>query len=218
MVKKALLILAIAMLAVACNKGGTEATAGADMTPMDELKSVATNLDTKVQEIMQPINEADMVVAEINEMPAKLNIDSAKLKSMAQLTVDGTQVEVSVDLTADANVKAEVEAVFAKLKGIVDGLKATQDKVNALSQTMVETVAQLPVLATKVTTSAQAKLANPLASAEAKLEAQAELDGVVQVQADVQAKIDEIKGMSTELPAKATEALGKISASLAGGV
>jgi hypothetical protein len=217
MTKKALIILAVALFAVACNKGGDTSTANKNLTPMEELKAVAVDLDTKAQAIAQPITEVDTVVAEISALPTKLHIDQAKLMSMAKLTMDGTQVEITVDLTADATAKAEVEAALAKLKVIVEGLKATPDKVSELTKASVEALANVPVLATKVTTAAQAKIANPLATAADKVAAQADMDGVIQVQSEVQSKIEQIKGMTTELPIKATEALGKLSASLAGG-
>ncbi|MDD5308861.1 MAG: hypothetical protein PHU25_16220 [Deltaproteobacteria bacterium] len=148
-------------------------------------------------------------------MPARLNLNAKAFMGMAKATLDSGSVSISADLNLYAAAKAEVEAALNKLKGIVEGLKAAPDRVQALAVKATAAVAQVPVLATQVTTTAQATIANPFASAESKTQAQADLSGVTQIQADVTAQIQDVQNKIMGIPALAASALAKLTASFA---
>lgn len=217
------IILVVVFAAAACNKNKTEtatgadATAEADVNAMEELKGISAELTAQVDLIMSPINEVDTLVDELTQMPAKLNVNAEALMNLCKCSFDGQSVSVDAEFTADAAVKAEVEALLAKIVIIKADLEATPDKVTQLAGLTTESVAKVPVLATKAQTSAQAKLANPFAKEEDKAQAQADLDAVVSVKADAEASIEDAKAKATELPQLATSALAKLTASFATG-
>jgi hypothetical protein len=216
------LAIACCLVVPACGGGNggsgeTSADAEADLSAMDQLNGLSVELQAGLDTLMQPINDTQSVIDDITSMPARLNIDAASLMSMASATMESGTVSIAADFNAEAAVRAEVEAVLTKLQGIVAGLKATPERVQQMSMTLAQATAKLPVLATQVTTSAQAKLANPLGSAESKAQAQADLNAVAGVQANIQAQISDVQAKVTGIPVMATEALAKLAASFAGG-
>jgi hypothetical protein len=178
---------------------------------------LSANLQAGVDQLMQPITDTQWVIDEITSLPARLNLDAGSLLGMAKATMDSGTISISADLNLAAEAQAEVQALLGKIQAIVAGLKATPDRVQALTVQAGAAIAQVPVLATGITTTAQAKLANPLASAESKAQAQADLSAVVNVQASVEAQIQDVQNKIVGIPAMATEALAKLAASFAGG-
>jgi len=195
-----------------------DASAQVDVDPIDELKGLSTSLQASVDTLMSPINEVDGLINDITSLPAKLNLDAKSLMSMfsAQISSDG-QIEVSADITTDDAVRAELQGMLARLKAIVDGLKAIPANTKLVGAEAAAAVVRVPALATKVTTTANAKIANPFGKAQDKAKAQADLQAVAGIQADVQAQIQDIQQKVTEIPAMATSALAKLAAAFAGG-
>ena len=220
--RKAIALSLGVMLAAACggSKGGkdgeTAAEAEVDISAIDQLKGLSTELQVGVDEMMQPITDSEAVVDQITSLPDRLDLDAQALMAMASATLENGTVEISTDLDLTAEARAEVEAVLTKLQAIVDGLKATPERAKALTAKAATAMAQVPVLATKVTTSAQAKLANPLGSAESKAQAQADIEAVAQIKGDVETQIADVQNKIAGIPAMATEALAKLTASFAG--
>jgi hypothetical protein len=105
--------------------------------------------------------------------------------------------------------------VLAKLKGIVDGLKAIPQNTQALAGKAAEALVKLPALGAQVTASATVKLNNPFGKAEEKAQAQADIQSLAQVQADVQGTIQQVQQKVMELPSLATSALAKLTAAFA---
>ena len=132
-------------------------------------------------------------------------------------TFQSGQLEFDANISAAADVQAEVLGVLARLTHIVADLKATPQKVTAIGTQAVEATAKVPVLAAKVATSANVTLASPFAKPEAKAQAQADMKAVNQVKAEVMTKISEIQSKVTGIPAMATEALAKLGAAFAAG-
>lgn len=195
-----------------------DAAAEVDLDPIDELQGLSTSLQASVDALMSPINEVDGLINDITSLPTKLNLDAKSLMSMfsAQMSSDG-QIEVSAEITTDEAVKAELQGMLARLKAIVDGLKAIPVNTKAVGAQAAAAVVRVPALATKVTTTATAKVNNPFGKAEDKAKAQADLQAVAGIQANVQAQIQDIQKKVTEIPAMATSALAKLAAAFAGG-
>ena len=120
------------------------------------------------------------------------------------------------DAKSASSAKADLSAMD-ELKAIPGDLNAdVDDKVTALTQKIVTVSAKVPVLATKVTTEAQVAVKNPFGGADAKAKAQANIDGVKQIQADVQKSVSDAQAKVASVPAMATSALTKLTASFAG--
>ena len=217
MTRTLLIVFAAAFAVAACGGSSEETKTAAEakgtLSATDQLKALSVDLQAGMDALMQPINDTESLVNDITNLPAKLNLNATTLMSMAKATLDSGTVSISADLNLDANAKAEVEATLNKLKGIVQGLKAVPDRVQGLAAKATAALAQVPVLTAQVTTSAQATMANPFASAESKTQAQAELNGVAQIQTDVNAQIQNIQKNIAEIPTLAASALAKLAAS-----
>jgi hypothetical protein len=213
-------ILAVALAAISCGGSGkgetkTAADATVDLSAMDQLKGLSTGLQAQLDALMAPINEVDGLVGDITSMPSRLGVNASSLLSSAKATVDGGQISVSADLNVDAAVKAEIDNVLARLQAVVAGLKAIPSNAQALAAQAGEALLKLPALGTKVSAEANVKIGNPFAKPEEKAQAQADLQSLAQVQADVQGAIQQVQQQIMSIPALATSALAKLSASFA---
>jgi len=216
---RGIVVLVFAMAAAACGGGKSEASSSADaeakVPAMDQLKGLSVDLQGQLDALMAPINEVDALVGQITSMPQRLGVDAKSLLGMAKATTDNGQISVSADFSADAAVRAEVEGVLAKLKGIVDGLKAIPQNTQTLAATAVEALVKVPVLGAKAQGEATVKASNPFGKPEEKAQAQADLQSLAQIQADVQGTIQQVQQKVMELPALAASALAKLTASFA---
>ena len=188
-----------------------------ELTAMQQLQAVSTDLQAGVDRLMAPINETQRIIDHITAMPGRLGIDAGSLMGMCKSSFQSGQLDFDANISAAAEVQAEVMGVLARLNHIVAELKATPQKVTALGQQAVEATAKVPLLATQVATSANVTLANPFSSAEDKAQAQADMNAVNQVKGEVMTKISEIQAKVTGIPAMATEALAKLGAAFAVG-
>jgi hypothetical protein len=220
----ALFVLGLAVASsffLACGGGQKDAnsaeTTKADLSPMEELKAIPKDLDTDVAGLTKPIDDTQAVIDRITSIPKRYGVSAAYLTSMARATLDNGKVDVSVNTNVAAEANAEIEAALKQLAEIVVALKATPDKASALAKKIATYSAKVPLLATKVSTSASATTANPFASADDKAKAQADAQSVQVVQKDVQKSVSDAQQKVTGIPALAATALGKLTASLAGG-
>ena len=215
------IVLGSALVIGGCGGGqkdaNSAASAKADQTPMEELKSIPKDLDADIADLTKPIDEVTQIVDDVTSMPKRLGITGDEMAAMAKATITNGTVEVKVGGNIDEKTKAEIEATLKRLQGVVTALKSTPEKVVALTKKIVTVSVKVPVLATRITTEATAKAANPFGSAEAKASAKVDLDSVKTVQADVNKSVDDAKAKVTGIPVMATGALGKLTAAFAGG-
>jgi hypothetical protein len=99
----------------------------------------------------------------------------------------------------------------------VTALKETPAKVASLTSKVVAATAKVPVLASKVTATATVAASSPFGSADSKAKGKADLDSVKTVQADLSKSISDVQAKIAGIPAMATTALAKASASIAAG-
>ena len=241
MTRTALLLLlsvALASPLTACKKNdkGTDNPDDAsesDVDPLEELKSIPDQVQAEVDVVLQPINDVDVVIDQIAAMPGEMGIDAASLTAMAKASLEGAasasaengEISIEIDAAATADVaaeaKAEVEAkikeVLVTINGIIVGLRATPERVKTATTNIVGLGTKGAALVTTLTGKLQAKLANPLLKADAKLKLQADLDLVIKLDADIKATVADAKATVGELPSKGKEALVKITAAFAGG-
>ena len=213
-------LLALACPAlVACGGGGTEdpktasSKASLELAPMDELKNIPKELDAEMANVTKPIDEVQKIVDDIGALPQKHGLTKSELVGMAKASFDNGKVAVSFKADVAAEAKAEVEALLKRIVAVTADLKATPDKVAALTKKTATAIAKVPVLATKVSASATATVSNPFGDAAGKAKAQADLDSVKKVQEDVSKSVSDIQGKITGIPEMATKALAKLTAS-----
>ncbi len=215
------LLLAFALAAGACGGSHNDAksadSAQKDLSSMDQLKAIPTDLSASVSDLMKPLDDTQNVIDEVTSMPSRLGISASDMMAMAKATIDNGDVSVKVNGDVSDDARAQIAASLKKLKGVVQGLKAAPEKVAALTKKLVEVTAKLPVLATKVSAESQVAIANPFGSADSKAKAKADLESVKQVQADVQKQVSDAQAKVTGIPALATGALAKLTASFATG-
>jgi len=199
------------------NQANAAGGAQVELTPMQELQGLSTNLQAGVDALMAPINETQLLIDHIAAMPGRLGIDARSLMGMCSATLQSGQVAFDANISPDAAVQAEVHGVVSRLAHIVAGLKAIPENVKVLGQQAVEATAKAPVLAPQVTASANVTIANPFAKPEVKAQAQADMNAVNQVQAEVSAKISEVQNTIMGIPTMAADALAKFAAAFAVG-
>jgi hypothetical protein len=221
--KKLSVFIALAVLAaapMACNKKdkaskNPDETAETEGDPLEELKSIPTQIQAEVDGVLKPITDVDVVVEAFTSMPSRLGIDANGLRGMAKASFDGGQVSIDASMSAEA--KAEVEALLATVKGIGSGLKETPERAAVATKNIVALGAKAVALAAKVTPKLQAKLSSPFTKADEKVKVQADLAAVATIKADIQGTVSEAKSTVMGIPAKGTEALAKLTAAFAGG-
>jgi len=222
-----LLLLSVALTSplTGCKKNdkGTDspdAAAESDQDPLAELQAIPGQVQAEVDMVLQPITDVDVVIDQVAAMPSELGLDAASLKAMAstslQAGMEDGEITVSADLELAAEARAEVEAVLAKIKGIVTGLRQTPERVQTATTHIVGLGTKATGLVTSLTATYQAKLANPLLKADAKAKLQADLDLVIKLDADIKATVSDAKATVGELPSKGKDALVKITAAFAG--
>jgi hypothetical protein len=217
-----LVVCAIAALPMGCSKkdkGTTnpdEATAqDGDVDPLAELQTIPERIQAEIDLVLQPITDVDVVIDQVTTMPTRLGVDASGLTSLAQASLSDGQVEIDLDVEADA--KAEIEGLIETIQGIAVGLKETPERATNATKNIVTLGGKAAALAAALTGKYQAKLANPLLKAEKKAELQAELDLVIKLDGEIKGMVNEAKSTVTALPAKGTEALAKLTAAFAGG-
>ena len=193
------------------------AKASIELSAMDELKAIPTDLTAEVAALTKPIDDIQAAIDELGALPKKHGLAASELMAMAKGTFDNGKVEVKLKADVSAEAKADVEASLKKLSGAVTALKATPEKVAALTTRLATATAKVPLLASKVTATATAASANPFGSADAKAKGTADLASVKQVQADAMKSISDVQAKLAGIPAIATSALAKASASFTAG-
>jgi len=223
------LVLGLALATSAGCGGGAAAGDGAKgpdgqasdgKSPVEELEGLSKGIQDGVDDILKPINDADAAIQAVADLPKELKVvikgkakfDAKKLGAAAAKIMAGEEPDVaSLGLEAEAEAKAKVEDAFGKLKAVVNGIKTTDEKVKALGEKLQAAVLKVPELVAKVTATVQITLKNPLAGAEAKAKAEADMGKVKEIGDGFVKKADEWKKTFTELPAKAAAAKDKMA-------
>ena len=214
------LCIALLVPATGCGKkdkgtANPDDAAESDVDPMVELQAIPAEIQAELDLVLQPINDVDVVIDQVTSIPTRYGLDAASLTAMAKASMSDGTVSVEIDVNADA--KAEIETMLKTVNGIAVGLKETPARVKTATGNIIALGAKATGIVAKVTAKLQAKLANPLLKADAKVSIQADLDLVVGVNAEIKAMIGDAQQTVSSLPAKGTEALAKLTAAFAGG-
>ncbi|HVY47389.1 MAG TPA: hypothetical protein VHB21_15985, partial [Minicystis sp.] len=186
--------------------------AAGDKSPLDELKAMNDDIQKQIDGLLQPVNDVDDIVKQVDELPKKhTKVKVADLKSMLKKACDGTDIDAS---TVDAEAKDDVVALGAKVKAVCTGLKTTPDKVQALVAGLPAKIAQIPVLVGKAQASLTVKANSPFGNADEKAKAKADLADLEKIKGDTMGKFEDAKKKLTDLPGKAKDATVKLTATL----
>ncbi len=155
---------------------------------------------------------------------AKASVELAPMGELKAIPVD-LDAEVAALTKPVDDIHAAIDEIGALPKKhglaaaeIMGMAKATFDSGKVELKLKADVGAEkVPVLASKVTASATAASANPFGSADAKAKGTADLANVKQVQADAMKSINDLQAKLAGIPAMATKALAKASASFAAG-
>ena len=221
--KRLLTVLVLGSLAIAplgCNKKdkGTDnpdEAAQEDGDPMAELQAIPDQIQGEIALVLQPITDIDAGVDQLTSIPSRYGMNATDLTAMASAKFDGGSVEFNADISGEA--KAEIETMLATIGGIAVGLKETPARAKTAAANLAELGVKATGIVTKLTTSINAKMSNPLLKAEKKAELQAELDLVMKFDADIKATIGSAKETVMGVPKLGAEALAKLTAAFAGG-
>ncbi len=191
--------------------------AESDVDPLEELKSIPTQIQAEVDGVLQPINDIDVVIDQMAAIPGKYEIDAASLTGMIKGSFEGGKAEISADMNVSEEARAEIQTLLQTTKGIAVGLKELPERSATATKNIVALGAKATALVGKLQTKYQAKLSSPFTKAEEKAKIQGELNLVLKLQGDIKATVGDAKTTVMEVPKKGTEALAKITAAFAGG-
>ncbi len=173
--------------------------------PVKQLESIPGRIQTQIDVVMQPITDANQVIADVQSMPQRLGINAGELKVAAKASLEAASVQV--DFKVGGQAQAEVHAILEKIKGMGTGLKEMPKR----AQVAVKNVVSLGAQATKMATKIQAKAnAGRGKKAEAN-KANAQVAAALLNQ--VEGQVTEAKTTLMGLPAKATQTLARLTAS-----
>jgi hypothetical protein len=213
-------IVALGALNVGC--GGSEPSpktaAQVEVTPMEQLKSMSTELRAGAADLTKPIDQVQAILDDLAHLPEKYGLNLGEVMGMAKATLDSGKVALNVKVDISADAKTELQALLARLNEVVLELKRTPEKIATLTKKIAEDTALMPVLAGRVTVSASTTSLNPFVSAEIRAKAQADVADLQFVQQEVNATINETQAKIMGIPSMATNALAKLEASFLSGL
>jgi hypothetical protein len=213
-------LLGVALMVSACEEAKSPDSVDKDesssQSPMEELQAIPVELNAQVANLTKPIDDVQKVIDQLTSIPKRYGINAADMMAMAKATVESGEINVTVSDDMSEEARAEIETALKTLKGAVAALKATPDSVASLMSRIAARTAEVPALAAKVTVSATAAAANPFAAADTKAEAQADVQKVKQVAADVMKVVSNAQAKIVGIPAMATVAMTKLMAALNG--
>ena len=222
---RASVLVALSALIIVPNAGckkkdkteNPDEAAEADVDPLEELKSIPTQIQAEVDGVLQPINDIDVVIDQMAAMPGKYNLDAASLTGMVKGSFEGGKAEISADMNVSEEAKAEIQTLLKTAGGIAVGLKELPQRSASATKNIIALGAKAGALVGKLQAKYQAKLSSPFTKAEEKAKIQGELDMVLKLQGDIKATVGDAKSTVMGVPQKGTEALAKITAAFAGG-
>jgi chromosome segregation ATPase len=182
-------------------------------TGIAKLEAMGTDIKVEANQLTKPLDELDAAMAEVSSLPERTHIDQAAIIDLATKVASTGKVTLTAELKISQEQKAMIEASLKRLANAVVGVKAIPNRVPTTLKNVSTAMAQLPAVATQVSSQLTVKSSNPFA-AKAEIDAaKADLARLQAVQNQVMAEITGVQAKVTELPARATAALEKMAAS-----
>jgi len=226
------LALASTMAMTACGGGGgsdqpakdgdtaTKEGEGGSGDPVEEATKISDGLQKAVDEIFQPIKDADALVDSVTKLPADLKAKKSKAdgkKVLAELKkiLDGAD-PATEGLKLEDEAKAIVQERIDKLKALQTSLKNMDQAVKDLGTKIGDAVTKLPAIAAKAVAKIEVTLKNPLAGGDAKKKAEEDKKKIEDLVKGFKDKAAEWQKLITDMPAKAKEIPGKFAKAFKG--
>jgi len=208
--------LALATPACGGSQHGAKDAASADARPVDRIKAQVAGLEGEVDGLFKPIDDLEVALNTIAELPGKLKasgsveLEASAFASVGKSLVAGGAIDLSpLKLEGAANVRADIEAAFASLESALKGLKETDAKVKAIGEKLAGALVEIPKIGVEAQASANVDLANPFASADAKVKAKADIEEVKAIVEEFPNKVKGWQGKLTELPTRVSATMTK---------
>lgn len=187
--------------------------------PLEQLKAIPDRIQAEIDVVLQPIDDAEKLMADLETIPERYSLTAADFKGMVQanfaVTEEGAEVEISADLSIAEDAQAELKATIQQLKDIKVALETTPDRVVVATENIVKIGGDAVKLAAEVIPSLQAKA--KVAMGEKKAEIEAQIQEVMALKDQLPQLVDDAKAQLTDIPARAAEVGANFTASFAAG-
>ena len=217
--------VASSFVSTGCGAGANERSETADdvegdatptKRPVDQLRSVATDLEKALDDLTAAIDGVDALLARVEQLPDKLSLDAGAVSAILQASFRAGKLRVD-GAALEASAKRELSSIVKEMVSVKTKLEETPAAVARLLKLAAAAVAKVPVLAAQAQGSAMASAANPFGSAEDKAQAKADLEMLAGIQKDVTAKVMGLPAKLTGLPARAAKSMSRMLAAFGGG-
>jgi hypothetical protein len=213
------LALASGMAMTACGGGTAEPAAdgstpkkedegsGGGGDPVDEATKIGTELQKAVDEVFQPIKDADALLDSLGKIPADLKAAKSKAdpkKVLAELkkVFEGGDAQTEA-LKLEDDAKKLVQERVDKVKALATSLKNMDQAVKDLGTKITEAATKIPAVGAKAIAKIEVTLKNPLAGGDAKKKAEEDKKKITDLVDGFKTKVTEWQKLITDMPAKA---------------
>lgn len=205
-----LMIVTLAGLALAAcggSKKSSKSGGGGDGDAFAELQAIPDQVDKKVAAVTRPVDNVDQMLGQMTTLPKKLDISEEQFGELINGAL--ANQEVAIPDTVQGQNREQLSTFLGNIGGFQQSLMGTPAAAKDLLGELAETSARIPALATEVSTSAAATLANPLASKKEKDAAKKKQADAKSLQNKAQARVKAAQGKVGGLPERATVAINK---------
>lgn len=202
------MIVMVASLAlVACGGSKKSSKSGGETDAFAELQAIPAQVDAKVAGVMSPIDAVDSTLEQLSTLPKKLDISEEQFGELINSAL--AEQELAIPETVQGQNREQLTEFLGNIKSFQQNLIGTPAAAKDLVVELGETSARIPALATEVSTSAAATLANPLASKQEKAQAKQKQTDAKKLQNEAQARVKSAQDKVGKLPGRATVAMNK---------
>ncbi len=177
--------------------------------------AIDASISAELEALHQPIDDAKTVAQSIRSFLARADVPKADAIVSFKASFNGTDADVSANITLEGDAQAEFDAIRAQLKTLGESLKATPDEAVAVAKSMFEKGTKGIAMATAQEQKLRAKLKMPMMNADAKAKVEADLLGNASLKASLEGKLGQLKTLPQDLAQEVTEAGAEIAAAFA---
>lgn len=203
-----MMMLAASLALVACGGGKKSSkSGGGDTDAFAELQAIPAQVDAKVAAVTSPVDTVDEMLEQMKTLPGKLDISEEQFGELINGAL--SEQEVAIPESVQGQNREQLTQFLGNVRGFQQNLMGTPAAAKDLLGELGTTSARIPALATEVSTSAAATLANPLASKKDKDAAKQKQTDAKRLQKEAQARVKSAQDKVGGLPARATVAINK---------
>jgi hypothetical protein len=214
------LALSSAMAMTACGGGGgsdqpakdgetatKEGGGDSGGDPVAEATSISEGLQKAVDELFQPIKDADALIDSVTKLPADLKaakskVDGKKVLAELKKILDGADPQTEA-LKLEDDAKKIVQERIDKLKALQKSITSMDQAVKDLGTKIADAATKIPAVGAKAVAKIEVALKNPLAGADTKKKAEEDKKKIEDLIKGFKDKVTEWQKLITDIPAKA---------------